>query len=283
LDAIEERRRVPVVTRPVRVGGAVIGGDAFTVVAGPCAIESRGQFMTVGRHVRDEGAAVLRGGVFKMRTDPHSFQGLGPEALAYADEVRRVTGLPFVVEVAAIEQVDVLAPHADALQVGSRNMHNYYLLKELGRTRIPVLLKRGFAAELREWLLAAEYVAAGGNESIVLCERGIRTFEPEMRNTLDLAGAVWARQHSPFPVLVDPSHATGRPELVTPMCLAAAAAGLDGVMVEVHHDNAAALSDGFQALTLEGFSRLTRALRSILGALGRPLSSPVEEGFSPAG
>ncbi len=272
---------MPAVTRPVRVGGAVVGGESFTVVAGPCAIESRDQFLTVARHVRAEGASVLRGGVFKMRTDPHSFQGLGAPALDYVDEVRRETGLPFVVEVAAIEQVEVLAPHADALQVGSRNMHNYYLLKELGRTRIPIVLKRGFAAQLREWLLAAEYVVAGGNESIVLCERGIRTFEAETRNTLDLAGAVWARQHSPFPVLIDPSHATGRPELVGPMCLAAAAAGLDGIMVEVHPDHAAALSDGFQSLTLDRFSALARSLRPILAAVGKTFS-PVEQGFSPA-
>ncbi len=263
------------------MGDTIVGGDAFTVVAGPCAIESREQFAAVARHVRAEGASALRGGVFKMRTDPHSFQGLGAPALDYVDEVRRLTGLPFIVEVAAIEQVEVLAPHADALQVGSRNMHNYYLLKELGRTRIPILLKRGFAAQLREWLLAAEYVVAGGNESVVLCERGIRTFEDETRNTLDLAGAVWARQHGPFPVLVDPSHATGRPELVAPMCLAAAAAGLDGVMVEVHHDRAAALSDGFQALTLDRFSALARDLRTVLAAVGRTLT-PVEQGASPA-
>jgi 3-deoxy-7-phosphoheptulonate synthase len=281
LDAIEGHWQVPAVTRPVRVGNAVVGGDAFTVVAGPCAIESREQFLAVARHVTAEGASVLRGGVFKMRTDPHSFQGLGAAALDHVDEVRRETRLPFVVEVASIEQVDVLAPHADALQVGSRNMHNYYLLKELGRTRLPILLKRGFAAQLREWLLAAEYVVSGGNESIVLCERGIRTFEDETRNTLDLAGAVWARQHSPFPVLVDPSHATGRPELVAPMCLAAAAAGLDGIMVEVHADRAAALSDGFQALTFERFSSLARDLRPILAAVGRTLT-PVEQGISPA-
>jgi 3-deoxy-7-phosphoheptulonate synthase len=262
------------VTKPVRAAGALVGGGSFAVVAGPCAIESREGLLSVARHVRAEGATALRGGVFKMRTDPRSFQGLGRHAMDYVDEVRRETALPFIVEVTAIDQVELLAAHADVLQVGSRNMHNYYLLKELGRTRVPILLKRGFAAHLREWLLAAEYVLAGGNESVILCERGIRTFETETRNTLDLAGAVWVRQHSPFPVLVDPSHATGQPELVGPMCLAAAAAGLDGVMVEVHADAPAALSDGFQALSLQRFSSMMRDLRPVLAAIGRPLAAP---------
>ena len=165
----------------------------------------------------------------------------------------------------------MLAGHVDMLQVGSRNMHNTTLLTELGLTRTPVLLKRGLAAQLREWLLAADYIVAGGNESIILCERGIRTFETETRNTFDLAGAVWARQNSPFPVLADPSHATGRPELVGPMCLAAAAAGLDGIMVEVHHDPAHALGDGAQALTLDRFAAMTASLTPLLQALGRQM------------
>jgi len=209
--------------------------------------------------------------VFKMRTDPRSFQGLGTDALAFVDEVRAETGLPFIVEVTSPDQIEVLAGHVDMLQIGSRSMHNTTLLAELGRARIPVLLKRGMAARLREWLLAAEYMVAGGNDAIVLCERGIRTFETETRNTFDLAGAVWARQHSPFPVLADPSHATGRPELIGPMCLAAAAAGLDGVMVEVHHDPARALGDGFQALTLEHFGTITASLKPLLEILGRTM------------
>jgi len=256
-------------TKPVRVGPTLVGGSRFTLVAGPCTIETREQLLTVARRVRSDGASALRGGVFKMRTDPRSFQGLGPAALEFVDEVRRETGLPFIVEVTAPEQIEVLAGRVDALQVGSRNMHNSYLLKELGRTRVPILLKRGLAAQLREWLLAAEYVVAGGNEAIILCERGIRTFEPETRNTLDLAGAVWARHHSPFPVLVDPSHATGRPELIAPMCLAAAAAGLDGIMVEVHPEPDAALADGFQALTMDEFTSLAAALSPVLAAVGR--------------
>lgn len=260
-----------VVTRPVHVGNACFGATRFVVVAGPCAVESREQLLTIGRAVRAHGAGALRGGVFKMRTDPRSFQGLGREALPYLDEVRRETGLAFIAEITAPGQVEMLAGHVDALQVGSRNMHNSHLLTELGRTRTPILLKRGFAAQLKEWLLAAEYIASGGNEAIILCERGIRTFEEETRNTLDLAGAVWARQRSHFPVLVDPSHATGRPELVGPMCLAAAAAGLDGLLVEVHHSPQEALSDGYQALTLHDFSSITAALAPVLRAVGRTL------------
>jgi 3-deoxy-7-phosphoheptulonate synthase len=258
-------------TRTVRVGGLDVGGDRFIVVAGPCAIESHEQLLTIAGEVRRRGASAIRGGVFKMRTDPRSFQGLGAAALAFVDQARAETGLPFIAEVTSPEQIEALAGHVDVLQVGSRNMHNTALLKELGRARTPILLKRGLAARLDEWLLAAEYVVAGGNEAIMLCERGIRTFETETRNTLDLAGAVWARQRSPFPVLIDPSHATGQPDLVAPMCLAAAAAGLDGVMVEVHHESFRALSDGFQALTLDKFSGMVASLGPLLGTLGRRL------------
>ncbi len=256
---------------PVPIGRSEIGGAKFVVVAGPCVIESRAQLLAIARHVRCHGASALRGGIFKMRTDPRSFQGLGPEALTFVDEVRAETGLPFIAEITDAAQVELLTGRVDVFQVGSRNMHNTALLRELGRTRTPVLLKRGLAAQLKEWLLAAEYLVEGGNEAVVLCERGIRTFETETRNTFDLAGAVWARQQSPFPVLADPSHATGRPELIVPMCLAAAAAGLDGVMVEVHHDPAVALSDGSQALTLDQFERMTSALKPILSAIGRQI------------
>jgi 3-deoxy-7-phosphoheptulonate synthase len=257
--------------RSVRLGDVEIGGPRFLVVAGPCAIESRDQVLTIGRAVAGLGASALRGGIFKMRTDPRSFQGLGAESLTFVDEVRAETGLPFIAEVTSPSQIEWLAGRVDMFQVGSRNMHNSALLIELGRTRTPVMLKRGLSAYLKEWLLAADYVLAGGNEAIVLCERGIRTFETETRNTLDLAGAVWARQHAAFPVIVDPSHATGRPELIVPMCLAAAAAGLDGIMVEVHHDPSRALGDGFQALTPEHFGTLTTALRPILQTVGRQL------------
>ena len=258
-------------SKSVLVGNRIFGGERFSVIAGPCAVESREQILEIGRRVREDGASALRGGAFKMRTDPRSFQGLGLEALALIDEVRKATGLPYIVEVASPEQIGPLIEHADALQVGSRNMHNGYLLKELGKTRKPVLLKRGLAAFLSEWLLAAEYITGGGNEEIILCERGVRTFEHETRNTLDLAGAVWVKQRSRFPVIVDPSHGTGRPELIGPMCMAAAAAGLDGVMIEVHNDPAAALSDGAQALDLDQLAVILRDLRPLLGSLGRSL------------
>ncbi len=257
--------------RTVPFGAETFGATAFQVVAGPCSIESRGQLLEIARRVAADGATGLRGGVFKMRTDPRTFQGLGAEALALVDEARRDTGLPFVVEVTSPEQVDDIAAHADMLQVGSRNMHNTSLLKALGRTRTPVLLKRGLAAGLREWLLAAEYILEGGNQDVVLCERGIRTFERETRNTLDLAGAVWARQHSGLPVLVDPSHATGCRELVGPMCMAAAAAGLDGVMIEVHNEPDRALSDGFQSLTPAQFARIVIDLEPLAARQGRTL------------
>ncbi len=256
-------------TRTVPVGDLEVGGERFLVVAGPCVVESREQLLTIAHGVRQRGASALRGGVFKMRTDPRSFQGLGAPALAFVDQARAETGLPFVAEITSLDQIEMLAGRVDVLQVGSRNMHNTELLKELGQTRTPILLKRGLAARLDEWLLAADYVVAGGNEAIILCERGIRTFETETRNTLDLAGAVWARRRSPFPVLVDPSHATGQPDLVSPMCMAAAAAGLDGIMVEVHYDVSQALSDGFQALTLERFGAMTASLGPLLQTLGR--------------
>ncbi len=258
-------------TRTVPVGGVEVGGERFLVVAGPCAIESHEQLLTIAREVRRRGATAVRGGVFKMRTDPRSFQGLGEPALSFVDQARAETGLPFIAEVTSPEQIETFEGHVDVLQVGSRNMHNTALLKALGETRTPVLLKRGLAARLDEWLLAAEYIVSGGNEAIILCERGIRTFETETRNTLDLAGAVWARQRAPFPVLIDPSHATGQPDLVAPMCRAAAAAGLDGIMVEVHHESSRALSDGFQALTLDRFSGMVASLGPLLGTLGRRL------------
>jgi 3-deoxy-7-phosphoheptulonate synthase len=258
----------------VAFGRAAVGGTAFVVVAGPCSIESRTQLLEVAREVRAAGATALRGGVFKMRTDPKDFQGLGQEALPLVDAARQATGLPFVVEVTSPEQIGILADHVDMLQVGSRNMHNTTLLNELGRIRKPILLKRGLAARLREWLLAAEYIVRGGNQDVVLCERGIRTFGDETRNTLDLAGAVWARQQSRLPVLVDPSHGTGRRELIAPMCMAAAAAGLDGVMVEVHHDPDHAMSDGFQSLRPNELADIIAALRPVLRGVGRDVGGP---------
>jgi 3-deoxy-7-phosphoheptulonate synthase len=258
--------------RVVTIGRTMAGGSAFIVIAGPCSIESRGQLMRIAREVRKAGASALRGGVFKMRSDPKSFQGLGADALPLVDEVRRETGLPFVAEVTSPEQIEPLAAHVDMLQVGSRNMHNTALLKELGIVRKPVLLKRGLAALLKEWLFAAEYIARGGNQDVVLCERGIRTFGDDTRNTIDLAGAVLAKQRSGLPVLLDPSHGTGRRELIGPMCAAAAAAGLDGLLIEVHDDPDGALSDGFQALTPAQFADVVAALHPFVRAAGRHLS-----------
>jgi 3-deoxy-7-phosphoheptulonate synthase len=257
--------------RTVTIGQTTAGGPAFLLIAGPCSVESREQLLRIARSVRGAGATALRGGVFKTRSDPRSFQGLGADAFPLVDEARRETGLPFVAEVTAPEQIEPLAAHVDMLQVGSRNMHNTALLKELGLQRTPVLLKRGLAALLKEWLLAAEYIMQGGNQDVVLCERGIRTFGDDTRNTIDLAGAVLARQRSGLPVLLDPSHGTGRRELVGPMCAAAAAAGLDGLLIEVHDDPDAALSDGFQSLTPEQFAGVVAGLRPILAATGRHL------------
>jgi len=259
--------------RTATFGRVTVGGRTFLVVAGPCSIESRAQLLRIAREVHAAGATALRGGVFKMRADPRSFQGLGADALPLVDEAKQETGLPFVAEVTSPDQIAVLAEHVDMLQVGSRNMHNTPLLKELGRLRKPILLKRGLAAQVKEWLLAAEYIMQGGNENIVLCERGIRTFSDETRNTLDLAGAVWARQRSGLPVIADPSHGTGRRQLIGPMCLAAAAAGLDGIMLEVHHDPDCALSDGFQSLTPGHLADIVATLEPILRGVGRELGA----------
>lgn len=238
---------------------------SFALVAGPCAVESPEQTLTIARAVAAAGATMLRGGAFKPRTSPRSFQGLGREGLEILAEARRQTGLPVVTEVLDAREVELVAAHADVLQVGSRNMQNFSLLRELGRTRQPVLLKRGLAATIEEWLLAAEYVTAGGNEDLVLCERGIRTFEPSTRNTLDLSAVPLVKARAPFPVVVDPSHGTGVRELIEPMSLAAVAAGADGLLIEVHHRPEEALSDGHQALTPEAFARLAARVTSLRG------------------
>lgn len=255
----------------VRIGDVEVGGDAYVVIAGPCAVESRDQIEVTARWVQDHGGAILRGGAYKPRTSPYSFQGLGAEGVELLRRASLKAGLPFVTEVLSPADVDALSPRVDAFQVGTRNMHNFALLDALGRQPKPVLLKRGFGATLREWVLAAEYVARGGNDQIILCERGIRSFSEETRFVLDLGGAIWAQQHTRLPVIVDPSHATGDPTLVAPLCRAALAAGLDGVMVEVHPDPAGALSDGDQALRFTEFEALMTSLRPIAAAVGRTL------------
>ncbi|MGE0764432.1 MAG: 3-deoxy-7-phosphoheptulonate synthase [Bdellovibrionales bacterium] len=265
-------------TKPVKIGQQMIGGSEFAVIAGPCSIESAQHFSEVALAVKRSGAVLLRGGMFKLRTSPDTFQGLGPEAYSLVQKVKREVGLGFVSEVTDPRQIADFAPLVDAFQVGSRNMHNYDLLKELGRTKTPVLLKRGFSGLIKEWLLAAEYIIRGGNEQVVLCERGIRTFETATRNTFDLNAVAYIKEHTPFPVIADPSHATGESALVKPMALAAAAAGADGLMIEVHPRPQQALSDGFQALTYVQFDELMRQLVQLLPVLGRELAVHHETG-----
>ncbi|MCM2282511.1 MAG: 3-deoxy-7-phosphoheptulonate synthase [Bdellovibrionaceae bacterium] len=252
--------------------GVRFGGREFVVIAGPCAIESREQFSAAAEGVKSAGAVLLRGGIHKMRTNPASFQGLGNDAFSFIKDVKNAVGLPFVSEVTDPRQISDLASIVDMFQVGSRNMYNYALLKELGQTKIPVLLKRGFSATVEEWLLAADYIVKGGNDNVVLCERGIRTFETTTRNTLDLNSVAYVKAHSSFPVIVDPSHGTGRPELIAPLAMAAAAVGADGIMVEVHPDPSRSLSDAHQALNFAQFADITRGLSSLLAAMGRELA-----------
>lgn len=255
----------------VKVGDVAVGADTFVVIAGPCAVESLDQMEAAGKLVQQHGARILRGGAYKPRTSPYSFQGLGLEGIELLKRASLKHEMPFVTEVMSVAQIEEMEPRIDAFQVGTRNMHNFELLKALGETRKPVLLKRGFGATLREWLLACEYVARGGNDQIILCERGVRSFSPETRFTLDIAGAVWAKHETFLPVIIDPSHATGVPGLVGPMVAAAVAAGLDGAMVEVHHAPEDALSDGDQALTPRQFEAMMTMLQPIAAAVGRSL------------
>jgi 3-deoxy-7-phosphoheptulonate synthase len=255
----------------VKVGPAAVGRETFTIIAGPCAVESEGQALAAARGAKAAGATILRGGAYKPRTSPYSFQGLGERGLEILARCREDTGLPVVTEVMEPRDVELVASWADALQVGTRNMQNFALLREVGATSKPVLLKRGFSATVEEWLMAAEYVAQRGNSEIILCERGIRTFETATRNTLDLGGMVVAQQESHLPVIVDPSHAMGHRELVAPMARAAIAAGADGVMIDVHHDPGEALCDGPQALTPADLLELSKDLNALALALGRPI------------
>ena len=235
----------------------------FALIAGPCAVESRDQMLNTAIAVADAGATMLRGGAFKPRTSPHSFQGLGRDGLALLAEAADATGLPVVTELTDVRELDAVLEVADTIQVGARNMQNFTLLRELGRAGRPVLLKRGPAATLDELLLAAEYVLAEGNEAVMLCERGIRTFERAYRFTLDLAAVPVLKERTELPVIVDPSHAAGRRDLVRPLSLAAAAAGADGVIVEVHPRPDEALSDGAQALTTAEFANYAYELRAL--------------------
>lgn len=249
----------------------VIGGPGVVMIAGPCSIESEGHLRETAFAVKQSGATLLRGGVFKMRTNPDSFQGIGTPAFEFLNRVKADVQLPMVCEITDPRQIELMLESVDMFQVGSRNMYNYELLKELGRLNRPVMLKRAFAATIDEWIHAAEYVVKGGNDQVVLCERGIRTFETATRNTLDLNAVAWIKAHTDFAVVVDPSHGTGRRELVMPMALAGIAAGADGLICEVHPVPDKALSDSFQALSFENFAELCERVGVLADALGRPL------------
>lgn len=255
----------------VQVGSVTIGGPTLTVIAGPCTVENREQLLDVAHEVRAAGALMLRGGAYKPRTSPYAFQGLGKEGLSLLAEARAQTGLPVVTEVMDVETLPLVLEYADMLQIGARNMQNYPLLKAAGRSGRPVLLKRGFAATVKDLLLAAEYVLNEGNRQVVLCERGIRTFDDSARFTLDLGAIPTIKQLTHLPVIVDPSHASGLADRVIPMARAAIAAGADGVIVEVHHDPLQALCDGEQALVPESFRMLMDQLGRIAAAMDRTL------------
>src|SRR6266516_693165 len=259
-------------TTTVKVGTTPVGRDRFTIIAGPCAVESADQAMAATKAAKAAGAAILRGDVYKPRTSPYSFQGLGERGLEILAECRRQTSLPIVVEVVDISHVEPVADIADCIRIGTRNAQNFELLKEVGLANKPVMLKRGLAMTVEEWLQAAEYVAQRGNSEIILCERGIRTFEPSTRNTLDLAGMAAAQAETHLPVMVDPSHAVGKRHLVAPMARAALAAGADAVMIDVHADPERALCDGQQALLPEQVKALGEELERLAAALGRPLN-----------
>ncbi len=279
----------------VEVGPVRFGDGSYPVIAGPCSVESDEQVFEAARIVAEGGASMLRGGAFKPRTSPYSFQGLGAEGLRLLAEAGRRSGLPTVTEVLEPDQVELVAAHADMLQLGARNMYNSPLLRAVGRSQKPVLLKRGPAATIEEWLLAAEFVLAEGNERVVLCERGIRTFETETRNTLDISAVPVVKALTHLPVIVDPSHASGRRDLIAPLGLAGRAVGADGMMVEVHPDPSQALSDGPQQLDAAGFQDLMHRLgvltvrddidrvdREILGLISRRLGYSVEVGLNKA-
>lgn len=247
----------------IEIGDVKIGGGNFAVIAGPCSVESEEQLCTIAQQVKAAGAGLLRGGAFKPRTSPYAFQGLRAEGIELLLKAKKATGLPIVTEIMDLSHLS-LFDEVDVIQVGARNMQNFELLKELGKTDKPILLKRGLSSTLQELLMSAEYIMAGGNEKVILCERGIRTFETATRNTLDISAVPLLRQLSHLPIIIDPSHATGISKLVKPMSVAAAAAGADGLMIEVHNNPAKALCDGAQSLTPEQFSDVKKAVDAVL-------------------
>ncbi|MGF7398683.1 3-deoxy-7-phosphoheptulonate synthase [Thermoanaerobacterium thermosaccharolyticum] len=253
----------------VDVNGVSIGGKNIVIMAGPCAVESKEQLFESAEAVKKFGAKFLRGGAYKPRTSPYSFQGLEKEGLEMLYEAKKYTGLKIVTEVMDIHSIEIVSKYADVLQIGARNMQNFSLLKEIGRSNMPVLLKRGIAATIEEWLNAAEYILSEGNKNVILCERGIRTFEQYTRNTLDLSAVPVIKKLSHLPIIVDPSHGTGKSFLVSPMAKAAIAAGADGLIIEVHPDPKNALSDGAQSLTPKEFEALTKEISKVANAVGR--------------
>ena len=265
------RKRFNGKRRIVDLDGVKIGGKNILVMAGPCAVESEKQILETAKAVKNAGAKVLRGGIFKPRTSPYSFQGLGEKGLRYLKKAKEETGMLVVTEVMDFKTAELVSKYCDILQIGSRNMHNFSLLKEVSRMNKPVLLKRGMAATLDELLNSAEYILSGGNDRVILCERGIRTFETSTRNTLDLNAVPALKEMTNLPVIVDPSHGTGRSSLVNSMSNAAVAAGADGIIVEVHPKPEDALSDGQQSLTVEQFNDLMKGLREVAKSVGRDL------------
>lgn len=293
LDGVETVKRI---SQPFKLGsrqvhpensvfpidGFHVGGDDIVLIAGPCAVESREQILETAHAVREAGANALRGGVFKPRTSPYSFQGLGEEGLKYLAEAREQTGMPIVVEIMSQTQLELMLDYVDVFQVGARNMQNFNLLRALGETRKTILLKRGLSATIEELLMSAEYLLAGGNKQVILCERGIRTFETSTRNTTDINAIPVLKNLTHLPVILDPSHATGHVNYVTPIARAAIAAGADGLVVEVHPDPSKAVSDGKQSLKPENFVEMVNQVRAIAEAMNRkiaPIKKPVTAGW----
>ncbi len=253
----------------VRVGNVIIGGDELVIMSGPCAVESQEQLIQTAIAIKKAGAQILRGGAYKPRTSPFAFQGLEEEGLQYMKEAKEATGLPVICEVTSLNAIEAAVKYVDMLQIGARNMQNFYLLKEAGKSGLPVLLKRGLSATIDEWLNASEYIIAEGNPNVVLCERGIRTFETATRNTLDISAVPVIKEKSHLPIIVDPSHATGVRAYVRPLAKCAVAAGADGLMIETHPNPSCALSDGPQSLTFEQFEELTKELGPLATLMGK--------------
>ncbi|HEY49731.1 MAG TPA: 3-deoxy-7-phosphoheptulonate synthase [Dehalococcoidia bacterium] len=261
----------------IKVGDVLIGGNKLAIIAGPCAVETERQVLETARAVKAAGANILRGGAFKPSTSPYQFRGLGKQGLEILALAREETGLPFITEVLTPQDVELVAKYADILQIGTRNMQNFILLDEAGKVNKPVMLKRGMSATIQEWLLSAEYILAQGNRQLLLCERGIRTFETHTRNTMDISAIPIIKKLSHLPIIGDPSHGTGKWDLVTPMALAAIAAGADGLMIEVHPNPDEALKDGAQSLTFENFEQLMQRLAPVAASVGREMPVEPEE------